>query len=76
MFKKSFIISSLIAFSGLYAQTHTVVKGDNPYNISKKYGLSLEELYQKNPKVKDGKLALGEVLVVGKTAGSTKTAAS
>lgn len=76
MFKKSFIISSLIAFSGLYAQTHTVVKGDNPYNISKKYGLSLEELYQKNPKVKDGKLALGEVLVVGKTAESTKAAAS
>ena len=76
MFKKSFIISSLIAFSGLSAQTHTVVKGDTPYNISKKYGLSLDELYQKNPKVKDGKLALGEVLVVGKTAGSTKTAAS
>ena len=76
MFKKSFIISSLIAFSGLSAQTHTVVKGDTPYNISKKYGLSLDDLYQKNPKVKDGKLALGEVLVVGKTARSTKTAAS
>ena len=73
MFKKSFIISSLIAFSGLSAQTHTVVKGDTPYNISKKYGLSLDELYQKNPKVKDGKLALGEVLVVGKTGGQTKT---
>lgn len=73
MFKKSFIISSLIAFSGLSAQTHTVVKGDTPYNISKKYGLSLDELYQKNPKVKDGKLALGEVLVVGKTVGQTKT---
>lgn len=72
MFKKSFIISSLIAFSGLSAQTHTVVKGDTPYNISKKYGLSLDELYQKNPKVKDGKLALGEVLVVGKTVGQTK----
>ena len=76
MLKKSFIISSLVAFSGLYAQTHTVVKGDNPYNISKKYGISLDELYQKNPKVKDGKLALGEVLVVGKTAGTTKTAVS
>lgn len=73
MFKKSFIISSLIAFSGLSAQTHTVVKGDTPYNISKKYGLSLDDLYQKNPKVKDGKLALGEVLVVGKTVGQTKT---
>ena len=72
MFKKSFIISSLIAFSGLSAQTHTVVKGDTPYNISKKYGLSLDELYQKNPKVKDGKLALGEVLVVGKTGAQTK----
>lgn len=72
IFKKSFIISSLIAFSGLSAQTHTVVKGDTPYNISKKYGLSLDELYQKNPKVKDGKLALGEVLVVGKTGAQTK----
>ncbi|MCQ4036038.1 LysM peptidoglycan-binding domain-containing protein [Kaistella montana] len=76
MFKKSFIISSLIVFSGLCAQTHTVVKGDNPYNISKKYGISLDELYQKNPKVKNGKLALGDVLIIGKTTGSTKTTSS
>lgn len=65
MIKKFFYISGLIAFSSLYSQkTHTVSKGDNPYNISKKYNLSLEELYQLNPKTKDGKLAIGDVLIV------------
>ncbi|MEC5157644.1 amino acid ABC transporter substrate-binding protein [Chryseobacterium sp. MP_3.2] len=65
MIKKFFYISGLIAFSSLYSQkTHTVSKGDNPYNISKKYNISLEELYQLNPKTKDGKLAIGDVLIV------------
>lgn len=68
MIKKLFIISSLIAFSGIYAQkTHTVVKGDNPYNISKKYGMSMDELYRLNPRTKDGKLAIGDVLVINTT---------
>lgn len=69
MFKKLFIISGLIAVSGVSAQkTHTVAKGDTPYNISKKYGLSVDELLALNPKAKDGKITLGDLLVVNKTA--------
>jgi peptidoglycan DL-endopeptidase LytF len=50
---------------GMSAQkSHTVVKGDTPYNIAKKYGLTVEELLKLNPNVKDGKLALGDVLTV------------
>ena len=71
MIKKIFILSGLITFLGVFGQkTHTVVKGDNPYNISKKYGLSIDELLTLNPKNKDGKLAIGDVLVINKTAKS------
>ena len=74
MIRKLFLLSSLIAFSGFYAQkTHTVIKGDNPYNISKKYGITVDELYKLNPNVKEGKISIGEVLVVNKT-GAVKSA--
>ena len=73
MIRKFLILSSLIAFSGIFAQkTHTVVKGDNPYNISKKYGLTIDELGKLNPSTKEGKLALGEILIIEK-AGKTAT---
>ncbi len=72
MIKKFLLISSLIAFSSAYAQkTHTVVKGDNSYNISKKYGITLEEFNRLNPKIKDGKLALGDIIIVSKSGTST-----
>jgi LysM repeat protein len=45
-------------------KTHTVIKGDNPYNISKKYGITIDELNRLNPKFKDGKLAIGDILTV------------
>lgn len=65
MIKRFFVLSGLCMFLGLSAQrTHTVVKGDTPYNISKKYGLSVDQLLKLNPKVADGKLAIGEVLTV------------
>ncbi|WP_308006008.1 LysM peptidoglycan-binding domain-containing protein [uncultured Chryseobacterium sp.] len=65
MIKRFFILSSLCMVLGMSAQkSHTVVKGDTPYNIAKKYGLTVEELLKLNPKVKDGKLALGDVLTV------------
>jgi LysM repeat protein/BarA-like signal transduction histidine kinase len=52
-------------FLSISAQkTHTVIKGDNTYNISKKYGITIDELLKLNPKVKDGKLAIGDVLNV------------
>jgi len=50
---------------GVSAQnSHTVVKGDNPYNIAKKYGITVDELLKLNPKFKDGKLAIGDVVMV------------
>jgi peptidoglycan endopeptidase LytF len=63
MIKRFFILSSLCMVLGVSAQkSHTVVKGDTPYNIAKKYGLTVDELVKLNPSVKDGKLAIGEVL--------------
>ncbi|KQM44697.1 LysM peptidoglycan-binding domain-containing protein [Chryseobacterium sp. Leaf201] len=63
MIKRFFILSSLCMVLGVSAQkSHTVVKGDTPYNIAKKYGLTVDELLKLNPSVKDGKLAIGEVL--------------
>ncbi|RZJ41228.1 MAG: LysM peptidoglycan-binding domain-containing protein, partial [Chryseobacterium sp.] len=65
MIKRFFLLSGLCMFLSVSAQkTHTVMKGDNPYNISKKYGITIDELLKLNPKVKDGKLAIGDVLNV------------
>lgn len=65
MIKRFFILSSLCMILGVSAQkSHTVVKGDNPYNIAKKYGITLDELQKLNPNFKDGKLAIGDVLTV------------
>lgn len=65
MIKRFFILSSLCMVLGVSAQqSHTVVKGDNPYNIAKKYGITVDELLKLNPKFKEGKLAIGDVLTV------------
>lgn len=65
MIKRFFILSSLCMVLGVSAQkSHTVVQGDNPYNIAKKYGITVDELLKLNPKHKDGKLAIGDVLTV------------
>ncbi|CAD7803797.1 Muramidase-2 [Chryseobacterium aquaeductus] len=65
MIKRFFLLSGLCMFLSFSAQkTHTVIKGDNPYNISKKYGITIDELQKLNPKFKDGKLAIGDVLNV------------
>lgn len=59
-------------FSAVNAQkTHTVAKGDNPYNIAKRYGITLDELVKLNPSAKDGKLNIGDVLVVNKKSTAT-----
>ncbi|SIQ04093.1 ABC-type branched-chain amino acid transport system, substrate-binding protein [Chryseobacterium sp. RU37D] len=79
MIKRFFILSSLCMVLGVSAQkSHTVVKGDNPYNIAKKYGLTVDELLKLNPSVKDGKLAIGDVLTIknDKNSAATKTAVS
>lgn len=65
MIKRFFILSGLCMVLGMSAQkSHTVVKGDTPYNIAKRYGITVDELLKLNPKVKDGKLAIGDVLTV------------
>jgi len=75
MIKRFFLLSGLCMFLSLSAQkTHTVIKGDTPYNISKKYGITVNELLTLNPKVKDGKLAIGDVLTIKK--GDTKPSSS
>ena len=72
MIKKFFIIAGLTAFAGLSAQkTHTVVKGDNPYNIAKRYGMTVDDLVKLNPNSKDGKVAIGDVLVINKSGSTT-----
>lgn len=77
MIKKIFILSGLIGFLGLSAQkTHTVLAKETPYGISKQYGLTVDELYQLNPSKRDGGLKIGDVIVVSKGGGGTKTVAS
>ena len=72
MIKKFLIIAGLTAFAGLSAQkTHTVVKGDNPYNIAKRYGMTVDDLVKLNPSSKDGKVSIGDVLVINKSVNNT-----
>lgn len=75
MLKKFLMLSGLVFTLGVSAQaTHTVAKGDNPYSIAKKYGLTLDELVKMNPDAKDGKLSIGQTLKVGR--GTSKPAAA
>lgn len=68
MIKKFFVLSGFLSLSSLSAQkNHTVVKGDNPYNIARRYGLTVDDLVKLNPGAKDGKVAIGEVLVIDKS---------
>lgn len=76
MIKKLIIISSFLLFCGVNAQaTHTVAKGDTPYNIAKKYGMTVDELGNLNPSVKSGVIKIGDVLKVSAKA-ATDTSAS
>lgn len=65
---------ALLAFTSVtlfaYAQrtTHTVVKGDNPSSIARKYGMTLDELLKLNPSAKNGVLNIGDKIIVKGTA--------
>lgn len=74
MIKKLLIFVSFVLFTNAFAQkTHTVAKGDNPYNIAKKYGMTMDELAKLNPGIKEGKLAIGDqVKINGKKAEPAK----
>ncbi|WP_193811027.1 LysM peptidoglycan-binding domain-containing protein [Kaistella flava (ex Peng et al. 2021)] len=75
MIKKFLITAGITAIAGLSAQkTHTVEKGDNPYNIAKRYGMTVDDLVKLNPNSKDGKVSIGEVLLVNKLASNTGSA--
>ncbi len=54
------------AFAVLSGQQkkHTVVAKENPTTIAKKYGVSVDELIKQNPKIKDGKIDIGDVLII------------
>ena len=63
--KKFLLLSFFMIFAGVFAQkTHTVAAKENPYSIAKKYGMTTDELLKLNPKFKEGKLNIGDVLVI------------
>lgn len=68
MTRKILLFFSFILFTAVFAQkTHIVAKGDNPYNISKRYGMTVEGFSKLNPQIKEGKLSIGdEVRIDGK----------
>jgi len=45
------------------ARTHTVVKGDTLYNISKRYNVPIDQLMAKN-NLPDNNISLGQILIV------------
>lgn len=52
--------------------THQVVKGDNLYNISKRYGVSMEDIVKLNPGAENG-ITLGQEI---KLPGNSKTSSN
>lgn len=74
--KKIFSTLLGLTFALGFAQQkkHTVVSGENPTVIARKYGISVNELLSQNPKAKDGKLQIGDVLVIPNKAGQSKPA--
>ncbi|NAW52038.1 LysM peptidoglycan-binding domain-containing protein [Elizabethkingia argentiflava] len=66
--KKTIILAlSIFGFSVSAQKTHEVSAKETPYSISRKYGLTLEEFYNLNPKIKDGGiLGIGDSVVISK----------
>ena len=64
--KKIFLTILGTAFAVLSGQQKklTVVAKENPTTIAKKYGVSVDELIKQNPKIKDGKIDIGDVLII------------
>lgn len=76
MIKKIFVLSALTTVLIASAQaTHKVEPKETAYGIAKKYGLSLAELYQLNPQIKEGAIGIGDMLKVSKS-GSQNTSAA
>lgn len=61
--KKIIAILGLLSSTLFFAQqTHTVVKGDNPFRISQTYNIPLETIYKLNPEIKNNPLSIGQVI--------------
>ena len=58
------ILGTVFAVLSGQQQKHTVVAKENPTTIAKKYGVSVDELIKQNPKIKDGKIDIGDVLII------------
>jgi len=52
---------SLTSFA---ATTHTLVKGDTLYSLSRKYGVSVPELQKANPKLNPASLKIGQTIII------------
>lgn len=71
---KKLIIPLFLASWLVQAQTtHTVAEKETPYSISRKYKLSLQELYQLNPEIQNEALKIGQVIRVSKSAQTLAT---
>lgn len=70
------LILSIISFS-LFAEDYTVQKGDTYYSISKKYNITLQELYDANGIEAGAVLKIGQVLKIpGKVSTSTSSSST
>lgn len=74
--KKLLIAPLFVMGWWMQAQTHKVAPKENPYSISRQYGLTLKELYELNPELKDGTLQIGQIVKVGKKNNSQPNTAS
>lgn len=69
MLKKTVTLFAFALMHNAFAQTitYTIQKGDTPYSVAKKHGMSLEELYAANPSIKKNGFNLGmDIEVKGK----------
>ena len=70
------LIFCVLAFS-LFAENYTVQKGDTYYSISKKYNITLQELYSANGIESTDVLKVGQVLKIpGKSSDQTNSTVS
>lgn len=68
------LIAVLLPASALATEKYTVKKGDNLYDLSRKFGLTVDELKSIN-KLKDNRLDIGDVLIFGVSVNDEDTTA-
>jgi len=68
------LIAVLLPASALATEKYTVKKGDNLYDLSRKFGLTVDDLKSIN-KLQDNRLDIGDVLTVGVSVNDEDTTA-